>query len=109
VLAFAHRYAWDAPHANRVTDLSLSLFDQTVELHELGAPERELLQFAGLLHDVGAGVAQSAHHKHSLYIIGNAEIEGFTQRELKLMANIARYHRKALPSDHHVEYMALSE
>ncbi|HEY4026516.1 MAG TPA: Ppx/GppA phosphatase family protein [Candidatus Dormibacteraeota bacterium] len=109
VVAFARRYAWDEPHVRRVTDLALSLFEQTTDLHELGAGERDLLQYAGLLHDVGAAVAQSAHHKHSLYIIRNAEIEGFTQRELALIANIARYHRKALPSDHHVEYMALSE
>ncbi len=78
-------------------------------MHGLGREERDLLQFAGLLHDVGAAVAQSAHHKHSLYIIRNAEIEGFTQHELELMANVARYHRKALPSDHHVEYTSLGD
>ncbi|HXM54257.1 MAG TPA: Ppx/GppA phosphatase family protein [Candidatus Dormibacteraeota bacterium] len=109
VVAFARRYAWDEPHARRVTELALSLFDQTFDLHGLGPAERDLLSFAGLLHDVGAAVAQSAHHKHSLYIISNAEIEGLTQRELRLIANIARYHRKALPSDHHVEYMALDD
>jgi exopolyphosphatase / guanosine-5'-triphosphate,3'-diphosphate pyrophosphatase len=109
VVAFARRHGWDEAHARQVTKLALSLFDQTVHLHGLGSPERDLLRFAGLLHDVGAAVAQSAHHKHSLYIIGNAEIEGFTTRELKVMANVARYHRKALPSANHVEYMALSE
>ncbi|MBO0704633.1 MAG: Ppx/GppA family phosphatase [Candidatus Dormibacteraeota bacterium] len=108
LLAFARRYEQDQTHAQTVVDLALSLFDQTVELHGCGAPERELLYFAALLHDVGVAVAQSAHHKHSLYIIENAEIEGFTSRELKLIANIARYHRKALPADHHGEYMALS-
>ena len=108
VTDFAGRYAWDEPHCRLVADLALSLFDQTRDRHGLGAPERELLYFAGLLHDVGAAVGQSAHHKHSLYIIGNAEIEGFTRRELRLMANIARYHRKALPADHHADYMALS-
>jgi exopolyphosphatase/guanosine-5'-triphosphate,3'-diphosphate pyrophosphatase len=107
VVAFARRYAWDEPHARLVTDLALSLFDQTVDLHGLGAVERDLLHFAGLLHDVGTAVAQSAHHKHSLYIIGNAEIEGLTPHELAIIANVARYHRKALPADHHVEYMAL--
>jgi exopolyphosphatase / guanosine-5'-triphosphate,3'-diphosphate pyrophosphatase len=43
-----------------------------------------------------------------LYIIANAEIEGFDQRELRLMANIAPYHRKALPAYHHPEYMSLA-
>lgn len=108
VVAFAHRYHGDEAHSRLVANLAVSLFDQTRELHNLGPAERELLSFAGLLHDVGVAVAQSAHHKHSLYIIGNAEIEGFTVRELQLMANIARYHRKALPADHHAEYMALS-
>jgi len=108
VVAFAHRYPGDEAHSRLVANLAVSLFDQTRDLHGLGTAERELLYFAGLLHDVGVAVAQSAHHKHSLYIIGNAEIEGFTPRELRLMANIARYHRKALPADHHSEYMALS-
>ena len=56
---------------------------------------------------VGTAVAQSAHHKHSLYIIGNADIEGFSDQELRLIANIARYHRKALPSQNHVDYTSL--
>ena len=107
VVAFARRYAWDEPHSRLVADLAVALFDQTQHLHRLGAQERELLYFSGLLHDVGTAVAQSAHHKHSLYIIGNAEIEGFSDQELRLMANIARYHRKALPSQNHVDYMSL--
>jgi exopolyphosphatase/guanosine-5'-triphosphate,3'-diphosphate pyrophosphatase len=109
VLDFCRHYSWDEPHSRLVADLAVSLFDQTRALHGFGAEERELLYFSGLLHDVGAAVAQSAHHKHSLYIIGNADLAGFTERERRLMANIARYHRKALPAGHHGEYMALSD
>ncbi len=109
VLDFCRRYSWDEPHSRLVADLAVSLFDQTRSLHQLGDEERQLLYFSGLLHDVGAAVAQSAHHKHSLYIIGNADLAGFTERERRLMANIARYHRKALPAGHHSEYMALSD
>jgi exopolyphosphatase/guanosine-5'-triphosphate,3'-diphosphate pyrophosphatase len=109
VVEFARRYAWDEAHCRHVTRLALSLFDQTAELHGLSAPERELLEYASLLHDVGGAVAQSARHKHSLYIIRNAELAGFSQRELLLMANIARYHRKALPAEHHDEYVALDD
>jgi exopolyphosphatase/guanosine-5'-triphosphate,3'-diphosphate pyrophosphatase len=108
VVTFARRYDWDEAHSCLVAELAVSLFDQTQHLHELGAAERELLYFSGLLHDVGAAVAQSGHHKHSLYIISNADIEGFSARERTLMANVARYHRRALPSQNHVEYMALS-
>jgi exopolyphosphatase/guanosine-5'-triphosphate,3'-diphosphate pyrophosphatase len=63
----------------------------------------------GLLHDVGYAVSHSAHHKHSLYLIRNANLDGFTPRERDLVANVARYHRKALPADRHGEYMALDD
>ena len=75
----------------------------------LGPAERGLLEVAGLLYDVGFAVSQSAHHKHSLYLIRNADLEGFTSRERDLVANIARYHRRALPADRHAEYMALDD
>jgi exopolyphosphatase / guanosine-5'-triphosphate,3'-diphosphate pyrophosphatase len=109
VLDFARRHAWDEPHCRQVTALALSLFDQTADLHGLGPAERELLEAAGLLHDVGYAVAQSSHHKHSLYLIRNADLDGWSQRELLLVANVARYHRKALPSSRHDDYMALAD
>ena len=76
LLEFARRNAWDEPHCRQVTALALSLFDQTAALHGLGPAERELLEAAGLLHDVGYAVAQSSHHKHSLYLIRNADLDG---------------------------------
>jgi exopolyphosphatase / guanosine-5'-triphosphate,3'-diphosphate pyrophosphatase len=109
VLDFARRHAWDEPHCRQVTTLALSLFDQTAELHGLGPAERELLEAAGLLHDVGYAVAQSSHHKHSLYLIRNADLDGWSPRELLMIANVARYHRKALPSERHSEYLALDQ
>jgi exopolyphosphatase/guanosine-5'-triphosphate,3'-diphosphate pyrophosphatase len=109
VLEFARRHGWDEPHSRQVTKLALSLFDQTTELHRLGPAERELLEVAGLLHDVGYAVAQSAHHKHSLYLIRNADLDGFRPDELAVIANVARYHRKALPSERHPDYQSLSE
>ncbi len=109
VLDFARRHAWDEPHCRQVTALALSLFDQTADLHGLGPAERELLEAAGLLHDVGYAVAQSSHHKHSLYLIRNADLDGWSERERLLMANVARYHRKALPSARHDDYMALAD
>jgi exopolyphosphatase/guanosine-5'-triphosphate,3'-diphosphate pyrophosphatase len=109
VLDFARRHAWDEPHCRQVTALALSLFDQTADLHGLGPAERELLEAAGLLHDVGYAVAQSSHHKHSLYLIRNADLDGWSERERLLVANVARYHRKALPSARHGDYMALAD
>jgi exopolyphosphatase / guanosine-5'-triphosphate,3'-diphosphate pyrophosphatase len=109
VLDFARRHAWDEAHCRQVAGLALSLFDQTTALHGLGPAERELLEAAALLHDVGYAVAQSSRHKHSLYLIRNAGLDGWTPRELLMMANVARYHRKALPSERHDDYMALED
>jgi exopolyphosphatase / guanosine-5'-triphosphate,3'-diphosphate pyrophosphatase len=109
VLDFARRHAWDEAHCRHVAGLALSLFDQMTALHDLGPAERELLEAAALLHDVGYAVAQSSRHKHSLYLIRNAGLDGWTPRELLMMANVARYHRKALPSERHGDYMALED
>jgi exopolyphosphatase/guanosine-5'-triphosphate,3'-diphosphate pyrophosphatase len=108
-LDFARRYAWDGPHCETVTELACSLFDQTRGLHGLGPAERELLECAAIMHDVGYAISASAHHKHSLYLIRNADLDGFTPRELLIMANVARYHRKASPAGHHADYVALDE
>ncbi|MCB9530448.1 MAG: HD domain-containing protein [Myxococcales bacterium] len=49
-------------------------------LHGLSAPARDLLEYAALLHDVGHAIGGSAHHKHTLYIVQNAELAGFSER-----------------------------
>lgn len=69
----------------------------------------ELLVYAALLHNIGVTIGHSAHHKHSRYIIQNAEVlMGFTREEIDMIAAIARYHRKADPTDKHDEYKVLS-
>jgi exopolyphosphatase/guanosine-5'-triphosphate,3'-diphosphate pyrophosphatase len=86
-------------HARTVTSLVLELFDsaKAVGLHALGDNERELLEYATFLHDIGSFIAYSNHHAHSYYIIRNSELLGFNQNEIAFMANIARFHRKKAP------------
>jgi exopolyphosphatase/guanosine-5'-triphosphate,3'-diphosphate pyrophosphatase len=61
----------------------------------------EVVEAAAYLHDVGHYIADSSHHKHSYYVVANSDISGFTARERQLIANLCRYHRKALPSPDH--------
>ncbi|MDD1695733.1 MAG: Ppx/GppA family phosphatase [Methanoregula sp.] len=86
-------------HARTVTRLSLDLFDSAKDLglHTLKDSDRELLQYATFLHDIGSFIAYTNHHAHSYYIISNAGLPGFGPNEVAIMANIARFHRKALP------------
>jgi exopolyphosphatase/guanosine-5'-triphosphate,3'-diphosphate pyrophosphatase len=101
------RYKLDLKHTEKVTELALSLFDQTEALHGLGKQERIYLEAAALLHDVGYFISMQKHHKHSHYIIANSEIVGLTPAERLIVAGISRYHRKATPDPAHPEYEAL--
>lgn len=108
VLHMVERYHEDPRHIECATDLALELFDGTAELHGFGLAERDLLEAAGLLHNVGLFVSHSAHHKHSYYVIRHSDqLAGFSEREIELIAQIARYHRKSAPKPSHAEFMAL--
>ena len=106
--AFGRRCGYREQHAEQVAQLSLSLFDQTREVHRLGEQERALLNAASMLHDVGAFVSYNRHHKHSYYLLYHADLPGFTDRERELVATIARYHRRSTPKDRHEEFQRLT-
>jgi len=101
------RYAYDEPHANTVARLSVELFDKTKKLHRLGDDNRLLLEAAASLHDIGQFVNYAAHHKHSYYLIRSTQLMGLNDHQLELVANIARYHRKAMPLLKHDSYREL--
>ncbi|MBL0173967.1 MAG: Ppx/GppA family phosphatase [Ignavibacteria bacterium] len=96
-------------HAAAVTRYALEIFDQTHDLHGLGNTEREHLEAAAMLHDIGYHISHSLHHRHSYYIIRHAEMLGFTEGEKERIANVARYHRKSHPRIKHENFAPLSE
>jgi exopolyphosphatase/guanosine-5'-triphosphate,3'-diphosphate pyrophosphatase len=109
VLALLKKYDVDAKHAQRVTALATSLFDQLKAMHGLGKRDRLLLELAALLHEVGTFIGTSGHHRHSLYLISKTPILGLSDTEQQVVANVARYHRKAPPDASHEAYAALGE
>ncbi len=110
VRSVATRFGENLTHARQATDIALRLFDATTGLHGLGDHERDVLEAASMLHNIGRYVGHSAHHRHSYYLIRNSEhLSGFTERELELIAQIARYHRKSEPKSSHAAYTALPE
>ena len=106
-LAVARKYRADRRHAQTVADLATKLFDELQPEHRLAPRQRLLLRVAALLHEVGGFVSSRSHHKHSYYLIANAEIFGLSREEHELVAHIARYHRRATPQQSHPEYMML--
>lgn len=108
VLHVARMFLDDLEHATRTARLAADLWEQTASAHGLAAQTLELLEAAALLHNVGLFVSHSAHHRHSYYLIRNCEhLTGFDDREIELIALVARYHRKSAPKAKHPEFAAL--
>jgi len=101
VIGLARRCQAPEVHSLHVADLALSLFDQTKREHHLGQQERLWLEYAAILHDVGYLINPRQHHKHAYYLIKHSDMDGFAAEEIDVIANIARYHRRALPSLKH--------
>lgn len=107
VVELAERCNYWPEHAHQVTRLALGIFDQTRARHRLGNREREWLDFAGILHDIGVHISYPRHHKHSYYLIKNGDLRGFAPDEVEMIALIARYHRSAEPKRTHEGYSDL--
>lgn len=108
ILKVANKYHVNLEYSDRVAKFAQSLFDQTQgTLHHWGADERQLLWTAAILHNCGHYVSHSSHHKHSYYLIRNGELLGYTETEIEIIANLARYHRKSPPKKKHEDYQNL--
>ena len=107
IIELAERCSYWPEHANQVARLSLSIFDQTRNAHRLADREREWLEFAGLLHDIGTHISYPRHHKHSYYLIKNGDLRGFEPDEAEIIALVSRYHRKSAPKRSHADFAVL--
>jgi exopolyphosphatase/guanosine-5'-triphosphate,3'-diphosphate pyrophosphatase len=105
----AKRYDPDLSHSEHVAQLALALFDELYELHGYNADRRQLLEIAGLLHDIGWYRAETGkHHKNSGKMIRELDIPGLDQQNRFLCALIARYHTKSIPDEgRHRQYASL--
>lgn len=108
VMGLARRCEWNRTHSEQVAHLTLEIFDDLKSLHGMGAMERELIEYGALLHDIGWHIGHKGHHKHSMYLVLHGGLKGFSEEEMRVIANIARYHRKSPPKAKHLDYELLS-
>jgi exopolyphosphatase/guanosine-5'-triphosphate,3'-diphosphate pyrophosphatase len=110
----AQRCQYEKPHSEQVARLAVSLYDQFRNESDLilglgtFRHERDILEAAAVLHDVGIMVEYTRHHRHSQTIIRHAELRWWEPREVELIAMVARYHRRSTPSDGHQDFAALT-
>lgn len=108
VLHLAESYNYEKTHSHHVARLAARIFDQTKHLHALGHLEKEFLEAAALLHEIGIYVSHSQHHRHSYYLVKNSELLGYTDNEKEIIGNVARYHRKSHPKPKHEAFTHLT-
>jgi len=110
-LGFMYEVESEPEHVLHVAKLSLMLFDQLKELHQLGADERLILEAAGSLHDIGWSVSPGGreHHKASARLIRDRAWVSLDQKAVPLLALTARYHRQSLPDKKHHDFRILSK
>lgn len=113
LLSVAHsiceQYNMDLNHAKQTAHFARVLFEGLRE--QLGLEDNELLYLtlAAYLHDIGKFISNRSHHKHSEYIISSLNLFRLTDDEIKIIAAVARYHRRGEPSKSHIVYNSLAE
>lgn len=109
LMEIGNKFEFDEQSAVHVRNLAKMLYEGLQM--ELGLMGRDwvLLEAAAILRDVGKHIAYSKHHKHSYYLIRNSELVGYSAKEVEMIANIARYHRKSPPKQSHYDFIGLEE
>lgn len=101
-------YPDEQEHAEHTAELALQLYEGVADVHRLPDVCEEWLQAAALLANVGLFISHARHHLHTYYIIRNAEqLTGFTDSEVEIIAQVARYHRKSAPKPSHPDFARL--
>jgi exopolyphosphatase/guanosine-5'-triphosphate,3'-diphosphate pyrophosphatase len=104
---FAKNCSVDLQHARQVSRIAGSLWQQLAEPLKLKADDRELIELAAMLANVGYLINFEGHHKHSYHLILNSQLPGFERRQLQVLANVARYHRGNRPKQKHENFQEL--
>jgi exopolyphosphatase/guanosine-5'-triphosphate,3'-diphosphate pyrophosphatase len=109
VRRFARTCRSNERHGEQVSRLAGEIFDGLRRRHKLPAGARELLNAAALLHDIGFLVNHSKHHKHAYHLVMHSDLPGYSAREIEVIANVARYHRRAVPKKSHSNFRRLDK
>jgi exopolyphosphatase/guanosine-5'-triphosphate,3'-diphosphate pyrophosphatase len=106
---FARKCQSNEAHNEHVADLALQIFDDLRDHYDMPIEARQMLQAGALLHDIGYLISHSQHHKHAYHLIMHGDLPRFSAREVELIANVARYHRRAYPKKKHENYSRLDK
>jgi exopolyphosphatase / guanosine-5'-triphosphate,3'-diphosphate pyrophosphatase len=103
----AVRFGVDLRHAKKTAGFANRLFVALYSLHRLPPALGKLLEASAYLIDTGHFISDTAHHKHSEYVVANADLPGFNDAERRMVAALVRFHRKSMPGARHLTFQAL--
>jgi len=106
---FATACGVELNHARQVASLATQIYAGLCEHYELDPSDGRLLDAAARMQDVGYLINYKRHHKHSYHLILHSAMEGFRPEDLEIVANVARYHRGAVPKNKHDNFSCLSK
>ncbi len=110
VLNLALKVHYEPDHTLKVSELCTNIWTALRDLIPCNTPtDKEMLQYAAILHDIGKFIHVSGHHKHGQYIVANSNLSGFVPSEMMIIGNIIRYHRRSFPKPEHLGINLLSE
>lgn len=106
-----NKYSKNTSHPKEVRRIALMLFDEVSRnIFEMPQTEKNYLESAALLHDIGYFKEAKGHNKHSMKMIVKEGLREFSALETKIIACIARYHRGSLPDkEEHEIYNTLEK
>ncbi len=106
---FAKSCGVELSHVKQVAKIAGSLWQQLAAPLKLRPDDRELIEAAALLANVGYLINFEGHHKHSYHLILNSDLPGFEREQLRMLALVARYHRGSRPKKKHDDFRALGD
>lgn len=109
----------DKIQATHVAQTAHKLYKQARNIWKLRDPDYDyakLLQWAADLHEVGIAISYKRYRHHSAYIVGSADMPGFSQQETQMLAAMLINHRgkinqevyAALPEPHNEKFPLLT-
>jgi len=104
---FARKCRSNERHCEQVARLAVEVFEALRDAYALPPAGADILRAAALLHDIGYLINHERHHKHAYHLILHGDLRGFSAREIELIANVARYHRRAFPKKSHANFARL--
>lgn len=101
VAQLVRRYHVESAQAERVRSLALTIYDAlTPGAEREDDADRLMLDWAARLAEIGLSIAHAQYHKHSAYVLSNADMPGFSRMEQARLARIVLAHRGKLAKMH---------